>query len=250
MGLLDSMQKSFALRGLPKVGVSDPTCPYCNDHLDKKPAQKKQCPHCGKYIYVRTRPQDNTKVLVTDEQVEVIEEQWSIVNGTHDEYLASKQKTEAVRSQLAKQFGAAPSENDVKWSLLNEEAMEHCLNGDWGLYRNTRFEMAEILRKESKFKQALFYYCWVCYLDLNGPRNTGGVKDPALRSNHPPFSLREAFLAPGIIKRMVGLIKKLHIGNDEVLTVFNEAAEHDYKGSGLPVKPADAWDKLRKELFV
>ena len=38
------------------------------------------------------------KVLVTDNQAELIEEQWSIVNGTHDEYLARKQKIEGERS--------------------------------------------------------------------------------------------------------------------------------------------------------
>ena len=115
------------------------------------------------------------KVLVTDNQAELIEEQWSIVNGTHDEYLARKQKIEGERSRLAKQFSRAPSENDVKWGLLNKEVTEHAVNGMWGLYRNTRFQMAELLRKEGKLKQALFTYCWVCYLDLNGretPRNS------------------------------------------------------------------------------
>ncbi len=250
MGLLDSMRQSLALRRLPKIGLSDPVCPYCYGHLEQKPAKKKKCPHCGKYIYVRTRPQDQMKVLVTDKQAELIEEQWSIVNRTHDEYLARKQEIEGERSRLAKQFGRAPSENDVKWGLLNKEVIEHALNGDWGLYRNTRFQMAELLRKESKFKQALSMYCWVCYLDLNGPRNTGGLKDPALLRDYPPFSPREAFLAPGIIGRMAGLIKKLDVDEEEVLAFFSEAAEHDYEGLKLPVQPAEAWQKLRKELFA
>ena len=80
MGLLDSMRQSWALRGLPRIGLSDPVCPYCNGHLEQKPAKKKKCSHCGKYIYVRTRPQDQMKVLVTEKQAELIEEQWSIVN--------------------------------------------------------------------------------------------------------------------------------------------------------------------------
>jgi hypothetical protein len=190
------------------------------------------------------------KVFVTDQQAELIEEEWSIVNRTHDEYLARKQETDGERSRLAKQFGRAPSENDVKWGLLNKEVIEHALNGDWGLYRNTRFQMAELLRKESKFKQALSMYCWVCYLDLNGPRNTGGLKDPALLRAYPPFSPREAFLAPGIISRLAGITKKLHVDEEEVLAVFREAAEHDYKGLKLPVQPTEAWPKLRKELFA
>jgi len=250
MGLLDSMRQSWALRGLPRIGLSDPVCPYCNGHLEQKPAKKKKCSHCGKYIYVRTRPQDQMKVLVTEKQAELIEEQWTIVNGTHDEYLARRHEIEGERSRLAKQFGRPPSENDVKWGLLNKEVTELASNGEWGLYRNTRFQMAELLRKESKFKQALSTYCWVCYLDLNGPRNTGGLKDPVLLRTYPPFSPREAFLAPGIISRMAGIIKKLHVDEEEVLAVFSEAAEHDYRGLKLPVQPTEAWQKLRKELFA
>lgn len=250
MGLFDIFKKSAAPHGLPKIGVSDPVCPYCSGVLDKKPAKKKKCPHCGKFIYVRTRPQDQVKVLVTDQQAELIEEQWSIVNGTHDEYLAGKQRIEAERSRLAKQFGKEPSENDVKWGLLGKEVIEHVMNGNWGLYRNTRFQMAEVLRKESKLKQALSMYCWVCYLDLNGPRNTSGLKDPELLREFPPFSPNEAFLAPGIISRMVRLIENLNLSQEHVSSIFLEAAGHDHNGLKLPVQPEDAWLSVKKELFA
>jgi len=39
---------------------------------------------------------------------------------------------------------------------------------NWGLYRNIRFEMAELLKKEGKFKNALQTYLEVLYLDQNG----------------------------------------------------------------------------------
>ncbi len=31
----------------------DALCPYCSGLLEKAPARKKKCPHCGNYMYVR-----------------------------------------------------------------------------------------------------------------------------------------------------------------------------------------------------
>ena len=62
-------------RKLPAVGNVDSVCPHCNHQLDKKPGRKKKCPHCGEFIYVRTQPCDEQRVLVTQEQAEKIEEQ-------------------------------------------------------------------------------------------------------------------------------------------------------------------------------
>ena len=247
MGLMDSIRQSFSLPRLPKIGVADSVCPYCNKELERKPGKKKKCPHCGKYIYVRTRPQDKKKVLVTEDQAELIEEQWSIVNGTHDEYLARRRTIKEERSRLTNRIGREPSENDVQWEILNKKAPKHISDGDWGLYRSVRFQMAEILRKESKLKQALSMYFWVCYLDLNGVRNVGGIK---LYRDDPPFSLKEAFLAPGVIGRIAGLLDKLTLDHAEVMSLFEKAAKHDYKTLKLPVSPSEAWQKLKKELFA
>ena len=104
VGLFDLFKKSPAPCDLPIIGGSEPVCPYCNRLLQRKPAKKMKCPQCEKFIYVRTRPQDQVKVLVTEQQADLIEEQWSIVNGTRGEYLAQKQKIEAEHARLAKRF--------------------------------------------------------------------------------------------------------------------------------------------------
>jgi len=41
-------------------------------------------------MFVRTRPKVNACVVVTKEEADRIEEEWAIVNGTHDVYIASK----------------------------------------------------------------------------------------------------------------------------------------------------------------
>jgi tetratricopeptide (TPR) repeat protein len=57
-------------------------CPYCNRKLEKTPGRKKACPHCGNYIYVRTRPNDFIKILVTKQDADTIQKQWNLLNQT------------------------------------------------------------------------------------------------------------------------------------------------------------------------
>ncbi len=56
------------------VGNIDPFCPYCQRELEKKPLSKKKCPCCGKDIYVRTRPSDRKRILVTLDQLPIVED--------------------------------------------------------------------------------------------------------------------------------------------------------------------------------
>lgn len=50
-------------------------CPYCNAPLNPVPQRKKKCPSCGKFIFVRTRPSDRQRVLVTEEGAKRIDEE-------------------------------------------------------------------------------------------------------------------------------------------------------------------------------
>ncbi len=231
------------------VGNTEAVCPHCNHRLAKKPGRKTKCPNCANFIYVRTRPSDNQKVLVTEEQKEVIEEQWSIVNGTHDLYLAERRAREQKKTQLSKRTGRAPSKNEVEWSLLQEELKVHAKNGNSGLYRNSRFQMAEILRKESKLKDALTLYLEVCYLDLNEPRNTGGERHPLIRKMFPPFSPDEGLLVLDVVVRMSNIVQDLGIGPSETKQMFDPMARLLKTRLQLPMNPNAAWLQIEAELF-
>ncbi len=96
--------QSYSGSQLTTIGNTEAVCPYCGGRLDKKPGRKTECPKCSRPIYVRTRPLDKQQVLVTEEQKEVIEEQWSIVNGSHEVYLADRNARDLaanITSQLA-----------------------------------------------------------------------------------------------------------------------------------------------------
>lgn len=225
-------------------------CPYCHKALSKIPGAKTKCPHCGEFIFVRTRPKDNARVVVTKAEADKIDEEWTIVAGTHDIFVAEKEEFAKEKEILRKRFGGKePSDNDVRWGLLNKQIIENAKNGDWGLYRNTRFRMVEILRGEMKLKDALRIYLEVCYLDLNGVRNVGGMNDPEILKEFPPFDPKEsAFLVPGVVDLIKRIVLKLNLSKEEVKQIFIEHNSRSEKSLRLPLSTEQAWSSLDKEL--
>lgn len=149
-------------------------CPYCSKKLESVPSKKKKCKDCGQYIYVRTRPEDRKKVLVTEKQKDEIELQWQQhYQDKEDAELMQNPDFNSAKRELTKQFGKEPCMGDVKRRVYNQRLLEYASNRQWGLYRNTKLDMANLLIKEGHHKQALISLFEICYLDLNGGRNVG-----------------------------------------------------------------------------
>jgi hypothetical protein len=60
------------------IGVEDDVCPYCGVVLEKRPQRKTCCKHCGGFIYARQRPIDEFRVLLREDQLELLELEWSL----------------------------------------------------------------------------------------------------------------------------------------------------------------------------
>jgi hypothetical protein len=67
-------------QGLNALDRRRAECPYCKSSLRKIPAAKTKCPHCGEYMFVRTRPLDGTRTVVTAEEARCIEADWVASN--------------------------------------------------------------------------------------------------------------------------------------------------------------------------
>jgi len=234
---------------LVEVGNVDAVCPNCGRRLEKKPARKKKCPHCGNYIYSRTRPIDEAKVLVAEAQIELIEEQWAIANGTHEEYLEEKKKFERQREALAESGVPDPTDEDVALSLLTQQLPGHQKNRDWGLYRNCRLKMGQIHDGRGDFKPALEAFLEVCYLDLCGPNNLGGFFEDDDPKEFPAFSTEFAWLAPAVVGFAHDAAAELDLTEDHVREMFFEMARAHHSTLKLPVAPQTAWESIVKQMY-
>lgn len=94
--LIAKSKDALSAYKLEDIGNTDPICPNCSQALERMPHRKTKCPSCGSFIYVRTRPSDRKKVLVSGSQVLQIEEQCAeqsaIIYGYHETYLARKRE--------------------------------------------------------------------------------------------------------------------------------------------------------------
>ena len=114
----------------------DPRCPYCNQQLDKTPARKVKCPHCGEFIYVRQGK------LITEEEAQISE--WL---GYLDQFDITRSKFDQERKKLSERFKTKASVHDTVWSILNKWVGSHPAQ------RSVEFayrEMARLLSQEGK----------------------------------------------------------------------------------------------------
>jgi uncharacterized Zn finger protein (UPF0148 family) len=236
---------------LTAIGRLDNTCPNCGVVLALRPGRKTKCPHCGNFIFVRTRPFDRQRVLVTEEQARVLEAEWSSFARVQIRPTLNQEEMATIRTLLAKKFGKPPSDSDVAWAYLNQKTLDYAKHRQWGLYRNTRLSMAAVLEETGKLEAALRHYLEVCYLDLNGPQNRGQVVTSGNSTVAPgcDFSLEDAFLAPAVVDKIMEIILALKLDEHRVRDDFMHFAEPEMRGLRLPITPKIAWDKLAAELY-
>lgn len=232
------------------IGETERVCPHCHELLDTEPSLKAQCPHCGRIVYKRKRPYDKKDILVTRDQLEEVEEQWAIVSGEHEKYQREKKRKKKIAKRIKKQTGENPPTEKVELEALIERAEELEKNGDWGLARNKKVEIAEFLEENSRNKEAIRVYIEVCYLDANGPRNVGNLSTEEEKRER-AFSQDLAFISPGIIKKIARLMRKLDLKPNELKQSYLEIAndtEQRLIDVTLPRKPRKAWLEFRAML--
>lgn len=230
------------------IGVTSASCPYCTSALETFPTRKAKCRHCGKCIYVRSRPADRAKILLRDDQLEELDQQWGDYHEARRLVQRWGPEFDTAREALAAEFGSPPRTGDVTWSLLMREMERHALDMNWGFFRNTKLEMAKQLLDEHRTKQGMEMLLEVCYLDLNGPENRGNITDARLLEEFPRFDVQGAFLAPGVIATLNDAISELGLNESELHESFVRATGLLARSVDVPVSPETAWSLLAQAL--
>jgi hypothetical protein len=162
-------------------------CPYCGFKLDKSPLKKTKCLNCHNYIYVRTNLITKEKMLLTEEQVNKLENERDEIGTklavekkclSYDVWIKFKKNKEELKKENKEM-----EDFDIIWDILNRKQIEYAKQNNWGFFRNARYSMFEILNLKKKFQDALGMVLEVCYYDINGSTNNLGKPDYKLLNN-------------------------------------------------------------------
>jgi DNA-directed RNA polymerase subunit RPC12/RpoP len=237
---------------LTEIGRLDNACPNCGAILAQRPGRKAKCPHCGNFIFVRTRPIDRRRVLVTHNQADQLEAEWSGFTRARITPSLDRHAMERLRPLLAKKFGQPPSDADVAWAYLNQASAENTRQRQWGLYRNSRLSMAAFLEGEGKLDAALNHYFEVCCLDQNGACNRIQIiaDDKTTVAPGSDFQSDIGYLNPLIVAKITELIIGLKLDEEQVRNRVVRFAEGAIKGLKPPMSAEAVWAKLSAELYV
>lgn len=92
--------------------------------------------------------------------------------------------------RIVNEFDFKPNNGDISWRLFQKAYVEYGENLQYGLMRNVTFNMADQLRKERRYIDALNHYFRVFILDSSGLRNSRQVGHPNLMTFSMPVASR------------------------------------------------------------
>jgi hypothetical protein len=215
-------------------------CPYCGVELKKVPGAATKCPDCHKTMYVRTDHRVHKRLVVTEEEVDEIDDgNEALAKGDLATY---EQRRRETYDRLAKKFGQAAGANDVRWAMLNEDLLMHQVRHDYGLYRNTRYKMMEILQRRGKAEESLRFALEIFYIDSCGPSNMEGQADD------PRFGIRawdpESAFRPGSLTDWIGAqCESIGISVEQAARDYEPDAEHLKGLLKMPQSWSSIWPK-------
>lgn len=187
---------------------------------------------------------------MTGAQADAIEKRWSQKALYSRVVRTDRPGFAEEREILALKFGGPPRDTDVLWSLLNKDRLRYANEQNWGLYRNSTLEMGDVLRVESRPKDAARFYLEVCYLDLNNPTNYGSFSNPELLKQYPRWSPDPNGLAPGVLVLIGTVVDEADLSIETLHDIFMGEAKRDHRSLDLPMSPEDGWKILREKLVT
>lgn len=124
-------------------------------------------------------------------------------------------------------------------SDLSDEAQRHAEQGQWGQYRNVRYDTAEFVRKEGQWKRAGFLYLEVLIFDLQGVTST-----PHLEGFHETHQNT----SPAVVREVARFSLRADIGQEELKTVYDRVAGQVWMDA-FPRSKEEMWTEIRRQVW-
>ena len=137
----------------------------------------------------------------------------SVIAPSDEELKAELRTTYTPQKKSPKKKGISsiPAGNNESFRQLGELSRQNLQAGEIGFYRCNLFDMANILEKEGRLKDALREYLYVFYLDCTGINSLG-----AMQMGFTPHPM----VAPGVVRRIRVVKKKLPFSDDELKEMY------------------------------
>jgi len=165
--LIERFEKAYV-----KLGNSNQQCPHCRREYTSLPVEMKKCLGCSKAFFKTKRPQDGMTVLVREENRELINLQWENIKKAELIENVDAEELEKIRLKLEERHGRRFSLYDAHSVLVKKYVAKALFSGRFRLYSSLIYYMAEYDRYKKDFAQALSYYFYLYYLQLNGASNS------------------------------------------------------------------------------
>lgn len=120
-----------------------------------------------------------------------------------------------------------PKSNDERWKEMNTAYVSHVESNDFGLARNVRLDMAELLGGEARYTDAIDMLCSVMTYDLSGVGNNYNHRlfiEVGARHLF-PYEKSSAVIPQGIIKLARKWQRKANIGDEQLQRLLLQGFE-------------------------
>jgi len=158
-----------------------------------------------------------------------------------------------TKENLKMKIGREPSEKDVALEIIDNLGYHYFQNLDMELLRNTILYKGSIFKVSGDLRNALITYLELCYIDSNGPNNSGSMKNnPELLKAYPPFDPKRStgFIPiPTIIDYIKQIGKDSNLSKEEIKQIFFEHNLKIEKFRKLPLSVQDSWARLEPNLI-
>jgi hypothetical protein len=206
-GLVERFEKAYL-----KLGNANQQCPHCRREYTSLPVEMKKCLGCSKAFFKTKRPQDGMTVLVREENRELITLQWENIKKAELIQSVDREELEKIRSKLQQQDGGRVTLYDAHFYFVKQHLSKALLSGRFRLYSSLIYYMAEYDRYKKDFAQALSYYFYLYYLQLNGASNSVVFGD-------------KVSVNKNILRRIADLLKMAQLLTTECKEIFSHSIE-------------------------
>lgn len=234
-----------ARQPVPIPVPTTPVCPYCRAPVKVIPRYKAVCQRCGQTFYARVRPGEKLATLLTARQAAALDE-----NRAARERPIPGRKAWLDPNEGRFNWFWAYSTAEGQWRALRKSLALHARDGNWLLYRNARYEMAELRRRQARLKEATELYLEVWYLDLNGPHDCWGTMGQRRVYENAAWYPPEGLTTPVVARWTHRLAVHFHLDKEAVERIFRDVAQRSFQQLELPLAPAEAWRTIRNELLL